>query len=60
MERQIALVLGVMLALGGCQYRGTFCDIATIHSFTGASVDAMTDEEVNREEAHNEKVDACP
>lgn len=45
-----------LLALAACQTSGgTFCDIAKPIRLSGATVDAMTDAEVNAALAHNER-----
>lgn len=50
-----ALALGALLALAACQTAsGTFCAIAKPHPHSPATVDAMTDAEVERELQHNE------
>jgi len=48
------LALLSILVLGACSSTGTFCDIAEPHRHSDAVVDAMNQNEVNQELAHNE------
>lgn len=51
-----ALILAFLLAVAGCQTAsGSFCDISRPLRLSAATVDAMTDAEVNAALAHNEK-----
>jgi len=51
-----ALILCALLAVAGCQTSsGSFCDIAKPIRLSAATVDAMTDTEVEKAVAFNEK-----
>lgn len=57
------LSLAAALALAACQSAtsgGSFCDLADVHRFEDATVNAMTDAEVAQEERHNNRMaDLC-
>ncbi len=48
------IILGMCLIVFGCASpRGTYCSIAKPHRFSDATVNAMTDAEVQQELTHN-------